>query len=152
VKNLTALLSPDAASDVQIVVLVLSQDEVLAKAVHKIKVHSVPWYKEGPLAGISLGSLIFTVLLRAAQKNLVGAKDVYLHSNALAALANFAPFAVNLTSHATNRLVAVLETGYKRLKWLSGSRVRFTPFSCLLVCIIFDWKVLARGTSGSSVK
>jgi dymeclin len=107
----------------QIVLLVLSQDEGLAKSVHKISVRSVPWHKEATLVDIPVGSLMFTVLLRATHKNLIGAKDVYLHSNALAALANLAPFAVNLTSHATNRLVAVLETGYKRLKWLSGPRV-----------------------------
>jgi hypothetical protein len=117
-------VSPGCAS-LQIVLLVLSQDEGLAKSVHKINVRSVHWYKEATLVDIPLGSLMFTVLLRAAHKNLIGARDVYLHSNTLAALANLAPFAVNLTSHSTNRLVGVLEAGYKRLKWLSGPRVCF---------------------------
>lgn len=106
----------------QILLLVLSQDEGLARAVHKITVHSAPWYKERPLARASLGSLLFTVLLRAAHKNLLGPRDVYLHSNTLAALANLAPHAVHLTPPATDRLVAVLETGLKRLRWLAGPR------------------------------
>ena len=108
----------------QIILLVLSQDEALASTVHKVPVGAVPWYKEAPLHGATVGSLVFSVLLRAAHKNLVGARDVYLHSNTLAALANLAPHAASLAPHATHRLVAVIHTCGRRLRWLRGDRVR----------------------------
>jgi Dyggve-Melchior-Clausen syndrome protein len=108
----------------QIIVLLLSQDEPLAKAIHKIPIASVPWYKERNLAHTTLGSLAFVALLRAAHKNLLGSRDVYLHSNTLAALANLAPHAAALSAHAAHRLVALLDAGRKRLKWLAGPRVR----------------------------
>jgi hypothetical protein len=117
-------------TDVQIIILVLSQDEALAKTVHKVTLTSVPWYKERRLSGTTLGSLLFIVLLRAAHRNLLGPKDVYQHSNTLAALANLAPHSAHLSPHATQRLILVIETSYKRLRWLSGDRVRHFLLCC----------------------
>ena len=111
-------------SAVQIVILVLSQDEALAKMIHKLTVPSVPWYKERNLSNTSLGSFTFIVLLRAAHRNLLGAKDVYAHSNCLAALSNLAPHAVHLSPHAASRLLLLVATGHRRLRWLAGERVR----------------------------
>ena len=49
------------------------------------------------------------VLLRTAHYNLSKLKDVYLHTNTLAALANLAPYMSNLSSHAAQRLVSLFD-------------------------------------------
>jgi hypothetical protein len=49
----------------QIIVLILSQDTSFSHNIHKVMLPgSVPWYKERMLNKISLGSLVFVVLLR----------------------------------------------------------------------------------------
>lgn len=55
---------PNALYMLQIVLLLLSQDASFGAAVQTIKLPAVPWYRERPLAGVSLGSLIYIVLLR----------------------------------------------------------------------------------------
>lgn len=47
------------------------------------------------------------LLLRTAHLNLSKLKDVYLHTNTLAALANMAPHVSDLSSHAAQRLVSL---------------------------------------------
>lgn len=110
--------SPHHLYVLQIIVLILSQDEALSKSVHKLRLARVPWYTERQLHDVTLGSLLFVVLLRTALHNLLGSRDVYLHTNTLAALANLVPHAVGLDSHATHRLMMVLEAGRKRLRKL----------------------------------
>ena len=56
---------------VQIILLVLSQDAALARAIHKIPVASAPWYTERKLPPTTLGSLCFLVLVRAAHAGLL---------------------------------------------------------------------------------
>jgi hypothetical protein len=55
------------------------------------------------------GSLLVVVLLRTAHYNLAKLKDVYLHTNTLAALANLAPHMAHLSSHAAQRLVSLFD-------------------------------------------
>jgi hypothetical protein len=55
------------------------------------------------------GSLLVVLLLRTAHFNLAKLRDVYLHTNTLAALANLAPHADNLSSHAAQRLVSLFD-------------------------------------------
>ncbi len=52
---------------------------------------SVPFYRERSMMRTSLGSLLVVLLLRTAHYNLAKLRDVYLHTNTLAALANLAP-------------------------------------------------------------
>jgi dymeclin len=49
------------------------------------------------------------VLLKTAHYNLAKLKDVYLHTNTLAALANLAPHVSHLSSHASQRLVSLFD-------------------------------------------
>ena len=49
------------------------------------------------------------LLLRTAHYNLAKLRDVYLHTNTLAALANLAPHAQDLSSHAAQRLVSLFD-------------------------------------------
>lgn len=123
-------LTDHVVHTLQIIILVLSQDEALAKTVHKVSAGAVPWYTERTLQNVTVGSLLFAVLLRTAHKNFVGLRDVYLHSNTLAALANLAPHAVGLAPHATHRLVALVHVGGRRLRWLRGPRVCSPPCGC----------------------
>ncbi len=55
------------------------------------------------------GSLLVVLLLRTAHYNLAKLRDVYLHTNTLAALANMAPHAQDLSSHAAQRLVSLFD-------------------------------------------
>lgn len=59
------------------------------------------------LGRISLGSLVYVVLLRTAMRNFGQLRDLYLPTNTLAALANLAPNVAGLHAHAAQRLVAL---------------------------------------------
>ena len=49
------------------------------------------------------------VLLRTAHYNMSKLKDVYMHQNTLAALANMAPHLSSISSHAAQRLVSLFD-------------------------------------------
>ena len=55
------------------------------------------------------GSLLVVVLLRTAHYNMSKLRDVYMHQNTLAALANVAPHLSGLSSHAAQRLVSLFD-------------------------------------------
>lgn len=55
------------------------------------------------------GSLLVVVLLRTAHYNMSKLKDVYMHQNTLAALANVAPHMSGMSSHAAQRLVSLFD-------------------------------------------
>lgn len=101
-----------------IIILMLSQDSAFAQNVHRVSIPSVPFYKEKIINKTTLGSLLVLLLLRTAHHNLATMKDVYLHTNTLAALANLAPYVSGLSSHASQRIVslfAMLAKRYNRL-------------------------------------
>lgn len=101
----------------QIIVLILSQDTSFSHNIHKVHLHgAVSWYKERLLTKISLGSLVYVVLLRTAHRNVGQMQDLYLPTNALAALANLAPQVSGLHSHAAQRLVGLTSSMTRR--WL----------------------------------
>eukprot|EP00898_Chlorokybus_atmophyticus_P000736 jgi/Chlat1/1663/Chrsp127S01908 len=107
-----------------IVCLILSQDASFNANIHKLMLNSVPWYKERQLSRISLGSLMVVVLIRTVKFNLSQLKDVYLHTNCLAALANMAPHVQQLNAYAAQRLVSLfymLSRKYQRLQERDGS-------------------------------
>jgi len=92
-----------------IILLILSQDASFNANIHKLTLHTVPWYKERLLPKISLGSLLVVILIRTIKYNLSKLRDVYLHTNCLAALANMAPHVQNLNSYASQRLVSLFD-------------------------------------------
>ena len=55
------------------------------------------------------GSLLVVLLLRTAHCNMSKLKDVYMHQNTLAALANVAPHMSGMSSHAAQRLVSLFD-------------------------------------------
>ncbi|CAG9467388.1 unnamed protein product [Pedinophyceae sp. YPF-701] len=104
-----------------ITLLILSQDRDLAADIHTVTVPSVPWFKERRLTNVPLGSLTFATLLNTAQFNLVRLRDVYAHTNTLAALANLAPSATGLTSHAAQKLTFFVESLARRVARLEAA-------------------------------
>lgn len=86
-----------------------SQDSSFNANIHKLVLPAVPWYQERLLPNISLGSLVVVILIRTVKYNLSKLRDVYLHTNCLAALANMAPHVQNLNSYASQRLVSLFD-------------------------------------------
>eukprot|EP00271_Cylindrocystis_brebissonii_P005392 TRINITY_DN17402_c0_g1_i1.p1 TRINITY_DN17402_c0_g1~~TRINITY_DN17402_c0_g1_i1.p1 ORF type:complete len:727 (+),score=106.70 TRINITY_DN17402_c0_g1_i1:575-2755(+) len=92
-----------------IILLILSQDASFNANVHKLILPGVPWYKERLLPRISLGSLMVVLLIRTVKFNLSKLRDVYLHTNCLATLANMAPHVHQLNAYASQRLVSLFQ-------------------------------------------
>ncbi|KAL5712454.1 hypothetical protein ACHQM5_014691 [Ranunculus cassubicifolius] len=92
-----------------IILLILSQDSSFNASIHKLILPSVPWYTERLLHNTSLGSLMVVILIRTVKYNLSQLRDVYLHTNCLATLANMAPHVHKLSAYASQRLVSLFD-------------------------------------------
>ncbi|KAL0348902.1 UNVERIFIED_CONTAM: Dymeclin [Sesamum angustifolium] len=94
---------------VLVIFLILSQDSSFNASIHKLMLPNVPWYRERLLNQTSLGSLIVIILIRTVKYNLSKLRDVYLHTNCLATLANMAPHVYRLSAYASERLVSLFD-------------------------------------------
>ncbi|GFZ14184.1 hypothetical protein Acr_24g0003740 [Actinidia rufa] len=94
---------------VLIILLILSQDSSFNASIHKLILPSVPWYQERLLRQTSLGSLMVIILIRTVKYNLSKLRDVYLHTNCLAILANMAPHVHRLSAYASQRLISLFD-------------------------------------------
>ncbi|CAO2182735.1 unnamed protein product [Urochloa humidicola] len=92
-----------------IILLILSQDSTFNSSVHKLVLPAVPWYHERLMHQTSLGSLMVVILIRTIKYNLSKLRDVYLHTNCLAILANMAPHVHRLSAYASQRLVSLFD-------------------------------------------
>ncbi|XP_043695476.1 dymeclin-like [Telopea speciosissima] len=92
-----------------IILLILSQDSSFNASIHKLVLPSVPWYQERLLHHVSLGSLMVIILIRTVKYNLSKMRDVYLHTNCLATLANMAPHVHRLSAYASQRLISLFD-------------------------------------------
>ncbi|XP_057957180.1 uncharacterized protein LOC131150470 [Malania oleifera] len=109
-----------------IILLILSQDSSFNASIHKLILPSVPWYQERLLHQTSLGSLMVIILIRTVKYNLSKLRDVYLHTNCLATLANMAPHVHRLSAYASQRLVSLfdmLSRKYTKLAELRGDKI-----------------------------
>ncbi|KAJ6816971.1 dymeclin isoform X2 [Iris pallida] len=109
-----------------IILLILSQDSSFNASIHKLIVLNVPWYQERLLHNTSLGSLMVVILIRTVKYNLSKLRDVYLHTNCLAILANMAPHVHRLSAYASQRLVSLfdmLSRKYGKLADLKNDQV-----------------------------
>ncbi|XP_026313683.1 dymeclin [Hyposmocoma kahamanoa] len=97
-----------------IVLLILTEDDVLIKNVHLITLKNLTWYTERAISEISLGGLMVLVIVRALQYNMVRVRDKYLHTNCLAAIANMSCEFRNLHPYVAQRLISLFETLNKR--------------------------------------
>ncbi|KAI8878773.1 hypothetical protein K501DRAFT_195071 [Backusella circina FSU 941] len=92
------------------ILLMLSQDDVNNEAIQKIIVHNITWFTERPLLkSISLGGLMTLVLIRTLQLNLSHQKDIYLHTNCLAILANMSTTMSDMHAYVAQRIVSLFE-------------------------------------------
>ncbi|KAF5949795.1 hypothetical protein HYC85_011788 [Camellia sinensis] len=94
---------------VLIILLLLSQDSSFNASIHKLMLPSVPWYQERLLHQTSLGSLMIIILIRIVNYNLSRLRDIYLHTNCLAILANMAPHVHRLSAYASQTLVSLFD-------------------------------------------
>lgn len=111
---------------VLIIFLILSQDSSFNASIHKLILPSVPWYQERLLHQTSLGSLMVIILIRTVKYNLSKLRDVYLHTNCLATLANMAPHVHRLSAYASQRLVSLfdmLARKYNKLAELKNDKM-----------------------------
>ncbi|KAJ4967966.1 hypothetical protein NE237_014667 [Protea cynaroides] len=109
-----------------IILLILSQDSSFHASIHKLILPSVPWYQERLLHHTSLGSLMVIILTRTVKYNLSKMRDVYLHTNCLATLANMAPHVHRLSAYASQRLVSLfdmLSRKYTKLAELGNDKM-----------------------------
>ncbi|XP_071717720.1 uncharacterized protein [Rutidosis leptorrhynchoides] len=114
---------------VLIILLILSQDASFNASIHKLILPSVPWYQERLLHQTSLGSLMVIILIRTVKFNMSKMRDVYLHTNCLAALANMAPHVHRLSSYASQRLVSLfdmLSRKYAKLAELKNDKMHMS--------------------------
>lgn len=102
-----------------IVLLILTEDDNLIKSVHQIMIKNPSWYTERAIPEISVGGLMVLVMIRTVQYNIVRARDKYLHTNCLAAIANMSCEFRNLHPYVAQRLVGLYETLSKRRARLS---------------------------------
>nr|CAD1828048.1 unnamed protein product [Ananas comosus var. bracteatus] len=109
-----------------IILLILSQDSSFNASIHKLILPSVPWYQERLLHHTSLGSLMVVILIRTIKYNLSKLRDIYLHTNCLAILANMAPHIHRLSAYASQRLVSLfdmLSRKYAKIAELKNDKV-----------------------------
>uniref|UniRef100_A0A7N0ZW86 Dymeclin n=1 Tax=Kalanchoe fedtschenkoi TaxID=63787 RepID=A0A7N0ZW86_KALFE len=105
-----------------IILLILSQDSSFNASIHKLILPTVPWYQERRLHQTSLGSLVVVILIRTVKYNLSKLRDVYLHTNCLATLANMAPHVHRLSAYASQRLVSLFDMLSRKYTKLSQMR------------------------------
>ncbi|KAH6769951.1 dyggve-melchior-clausen syndrome protein [Perilla frutescens var. hirtella] len=111
---------------VLVIFLILSQDSTFNASLHKLMLPNVPWYKERLLNQTSLGSLVLIILIRTVKYNLSKLRDVYLHTNCLATLANMAPHVHRLSAYASQRLVSLfdmLSRKYNKLAEITNDKM-----------------------------
>lgn len=111
---------------VLVILLILSQDSSFNASVHKLVLPTVPWYKERILHNSSLGSLMVIILIRTLKNNQSKLRDVYLHTNCLATLANMAPHVHHLSAYASQLLVSLfdmLSRRYTKLAEMKNSKM-----------------------------
>ena len=124
----------------QIVLLLFSQDDGLARTAYKVRLQKVQWYSDRAALDISLGDLMLIVLLKSGFRNATAVRDEYVHTNFMSTMINLAPQAVKLSPVATQRLCSCIEASRKRLSWLdqkvpvlpeTGACIRHTCTTCL---------------------
>ena len=108
-----------------IVLLIMSQGEIFNANVNKIQItQQISWIKKRILTNTTHGRLIIIVLTRTVRFNMAKLRDVYLHTNCFAALANMAPHFRDVSAYAAQSLGSnyeLLANNYMRVaQWAAG--------------------------------
>lgn len=80
---------------------------------------------------ISLGNLLFVVMVDLFQYNVVNLRDSYLHQNCLAILSNLAPFCVNMHFYGAKIFVNLTKSFIRRI----NQKLTVYTFSCFALCV-----------------
>ncbi|TPX64028.1 hypothetical protein SpCBS45565_g06202 [Spizellomyces sp. 'palustris'] len=107
-----------------VLILLLSQDDVLTDSMQRIIIPTQPWYTERVLKSVSLGGLTILVLIRCIQANLSTFKDTYSHTVCVAILANMARNISGIHSIVAQRVVSFYDMVAKRYLKLTGQLAR----------------------------
>eukprot|EP01135_Chromosphaera_perkinsii_P000402 Nk52_evm49s78 gene=Nk52_evmTU49s78 len=99
-----------------IILLILSQSDKFNDRIHKVKIPDPEWYTEKVVNDITLGGATILVLLNTIQKNIASVKDVYLHTNCLAIMANMSCSFVKLHPYVCQKLVNITLLFFKKLQ------------------------------------
>ncbi|XP_003740892.1 dymeclin [Galendromus occidentalis] len=97
-----------------IVLLILSEDDLFSQTLQDVTLHHVDWYSERNVGDINLGSLFILVVIRTMHYNMTRARDRYLHTNCLAALANTSAHFSRMHPYAAQRMVSLCQILGKR--------------------------------------
>jgi hypothetical protein len=104
-----------------ILMLIFSQDASLCGHAHRrVRLADVPWFEASRLQNVSLGSLMFVVLLRVLQTNMSKMQDAHVHTYCSAALSNMSPHCEGLHPYACQRLVGMIRVLSRKLFFVQG--------------------------------
>lgn len=93
-----------------ILFLIVSQDVSFSQNIHKISIMIPEWYLDKTIGDqMTLGSFLILILIKQLHYNLMHAKDIYLHTNIIAALTNFMGSSVNLSLTACQKIIALIQ-------------------------------------------
>ncbi|CAG8474972.1 4124_t:CDS:10 [Ambispora gerdemannii] len=101
------------------ILLLFSQDDVFNENIQKVAITYQPWFTERILKSISLGGIIYLVMIRLIQFNLTIHRDVFIHTNCLAILANMAITVQDIHPYVSQRLVNLFDIVAKRYQKLN---------------------------------
>eukprot|EP00002_Diphylleia_rotans_P011593 TRINITY_DN2287_c0_g2_i2.p1 TRINITY_DN2287_c0_g2~~TRINITY_DN2287_c0_g2_i2.p1 ORF type:complete len:477 (-),score=68.70 TRINITY_DN2287_c0_g2_i2:211-1641(-) len=112
--HVTRDTQPNRVYMLLVILLILSQDSTFNTTLFTTNVSSAPWITEQIVMDASIGSLMVIVLVRVVQENLRKKKDLYLHSNCLAILANMSSSFQGVHPYASQRLLFMFDFLRKR--------------------------------------
>eukprot|EP00164_Ancoracysta_twista_P002062 GFYU01002715.1.p1 GENE.GFYU01002715.1~~GFYU01002715.1.p1 ORF type:complete len:719 (-),score=191.50 GFYU01002715.1:170-2326(-) len=98
-----------------IISLILTEDAAFNGQLHSTPTASPSWFAERVMNDLTLGSLLSVCLIRTMKENLIKSGDVYMHTNALAVLANMAAFTKNMHSYACEGVFMTFKMLSKRM-------------------------------------
>eukprot|EP01113_Clastostelium_recurvatum_P047566 TRINITY_DN8508_c0_g1_i3.p1 TRINITY_DN8508_c0_g1~~TRINITY_DN8508_c0_g1_i3.p1 ORF type:complete len:923 (-),score=184.22 TRINITY_DN8508_c0_g1_i3:24-2642(-) len=119
--------SPQQNYMILIILLILSTDTNFNLAIHKNIIPTVVWYKERYMVDVSLGGILILVLIRTVQTNLVRTRDIYLHTNCIATLANMSGRLTQMHPYVAHRLLRLFEMLGKRYAKMTGMTIAKGP-------------------------
>jgi len=119
----TKNLASNHASVLLILLLLLTQDGGFCGAAHRTPIAAnQPWFLEASTAGISLGSLMMSVLFRTAEANAITARQAEFHSYVLATIINLSTSSEQISEFTSKQIVGLLEDLTSSLEMLEQER------------------------------
>jgi len=92
-----------------VIILLFSQDAEYNDVIQRILIPTPAWFTERVLKSVTIGGLCILVLVRTISSNLAVHRDVYFHTNCLAALGNMSMRISNMQSCVAQRFVTLFE-------------------------------------------